>query len=64
MKKHHNQKPVESPVKPGDLILMVNHTAKAFEPKYKKETYRVVKVNGKWTSGITEGTSPWYTSQT
>ena len=25
MKKHHNQKPVESPVKPGDL--MVNHTA-------------------------------------
>ena len=25
---------------------MVNHTAKAFEPKYKKETYRVVKVNG------------------
>ena len=46
MKKHHNQKPVESPVKPGDLILMVNHTAKALEPKYKKETYRVVKVNG------------------
>ena len=46
MKKHHNQTPVESPVKPGDLILMVNHTAKAFEPKYKKETYRVVKVNG------------------
>ena len=45
MKKHHNQKPVESPVKPGDLVLMVNHTAKAFEPKYKKETYRVVKVN-------------------
>ena len=46
IKKHHNQKPVESPVKPGDLILMVNHTAKVFEPKYKKETYRVVKVNG------------------
>ena len=44
MKKHY--KPVESPVKPGDLVLMVNHTAKAFEPKYKKETYRVVKVNG------------------
>ena len=40
MKKHHNQKPVESPVKPGDLVLTVNHTAKAFEPKYKKETYR------------------------
>ena len=46
MKKHQNQKPVESPVKPGDLILMVNHTAKAFKPKYKEETYRVVKVNG------------------
>ena len=46
MKKHHNQKPVESLVKPGDLILMVNHTAKAFKPKYKKGTYRVVKVHG------------------
>ena len=38
MKKYHNQKPVESPVKSGDLILMVNHTAKAFKPQYKKET--------------------------
>ena len=46
MKKHHKQKPVKSPMKPGDLVLMVNHAAKAFEPKYKKETYRVVKVNG------------------
>ena len=46
MKKHHNQKPVESPVKQGDLILIVNHTAKAFDPKYKKGTYRVVKVHG------------------
>ena len=46
MKKHHNQKPVESPVKQGDLILTVNHTAKAFDPKYKKGTYRVVKVHG------------------
>ena len=46
MKKHHNKKPVKSPVKPGDLILMLNHTAKAFKPKYKKGTYRVVKVNG------------------
>ena len=64
IKKHHNQKPVESPVKLGDLILMVNHTAKAFKPKYKKETCRVVKVNGnRWTSGITDKTSPWYTSQ-
>ena len=46
MKRHHNQKPVESPVKLGDLILMVTHTVKAFEPKYKKGTYRVVKVHG------------------
>ena len=46
MKKHHNQKPVESPVKQGDLILTINHTAKAFDPKYKKGTYRVVKVHG------------------
>ena len=46
MKNYHNQKPVESPVKLGDLILMVNHTVKAFEPKYKKGTYRVVKVHG------------------
>ena len=37
---------MESPVKPGDLILTMNHTAKAFKLKYKKETYRVVKVNG------------------
>ena len=46
MKKHHNQKPVESPVKLGDLILTVNHRAKAFESKCKKGTYRVVKVHG------------------
>ena len=46
MKKHHSQKPVESPVKQGDLILLVNHTAKAFNPKYKKGTYRVVEVHG------------------
>ena len=46
MKKHYNQKPVESPVKQGDLILMMNHTAKAFNPKYKKGTYRVVNVHG------------------
>ena len=45
MKKHHKQKPTESPVKLGDLILMVNHTAKAFESKYKEGTYRVVKVH-------------------
>ena len=45
MKKHHNQKLVESPVKQGDLILTVNQTAKAFNLKYKKGTYRVVKVH-------------------
>ena len=33
-------------MKSGDLVLMVNHTAKALEPKYKKENCRVVKVNG------------------
>ena len=46
MKKHHNQKPVESSVKQGDFVLTINHTAKAFDPKYKKGTYRVVKVHG------------------
>ena len=46
MKKHHNQKPVESPVKQGGLVLIVTHTAKAFNPKYKKGTYRVVKLHG------------------
>ena len=46
MKKHHVQKPVKSPVKPGDLILTANHTAKAFKPKYKNRTFRVVKVHG------------------
>ena len=30
MKKHYNQKPVESPMELGDLILTVNQTAKAF----------------------------------
>ena len=29
----------------GDPVLMVNHTAKAFDLKYKKGTYRAVKVN-------------------
>ena len=46
LKKHPNQKPVESEVKPGDLVPMVNHTAKAFQPQYKTDMYRVVKVNG------------------
>ena len=46
MKKHHNQKPVESPVKQGGLVLTVNHTTKAFDRKYNKGTYRVMKVHG------------------
>ena len=64
MKKHHNQKLVESPVKQGDLILMVKHTAKAFEPKYKKGTYRVVNVHGNQVaSGSYKETSLLYSSQ-
>ena len=45
MKKHHNQQQSESPVQPGDLILIKNRTAKSFQPLY-KENYRVVKVHG------------------
>ena len=61
MKKHHNQKPVESPVKLEDLILMANHTAKAFKPKYKKGTYRVVKVHGniQCSSSFSNQTLSW-----
>ena len=45
IKKHHNQQPNESPLQAGDLILIKNHTAKSFEPKY-KGNYRVVKICG------------------
>ena len=37
MKKHHNQKPVESPVKLGDLILMQTTQPKPLNPNTKKE---------------------------
>ena len=44
-KKHHNQQPSEPQLQAGDLILIKNHTAKSFEPKY-KENYRIVKIHG------------------
>ena len=45
IKKHHNQQPSESQLQAGDLILIKNHTAKSFEPKY-KGNYRIVKIHG------------------
>ena len=45
IKKHHNQQPSESPLQAGNLILIKNHTAKSFEPKY-KGNYRIVKIHG------------------
>ena len=45
IKKHHNQQPSEPQLEAGDLILIKNHTAKNFEPKY-KGNYRIVKVHG------------------
>ena len=45
IKKHHNQEPSVPQLQAGDLILIKNHTAKSFEPKY-KGTYRVVKIHG------------------
>ena len=44
IKKHHNQQPSEPQLQAGDLILIKNHTAKSFEPKY-KGNYRVVKIH-------------------
>ena len=44
-KKHHNQQPSEPQLQAGDLILIKNHTAKSFEPKY-KGNYRIVKIHG------------------
>ena len=43
-KKHHNQQQSEPQLQAGDLILVKNHTAKSFEPKY-KGNYRVVKIH-------------------
>ena len=45
IKKHHNQQPSESQLQAGDLILIKNHTAKSFKPKY-KGNYRIVKIHG------------------
>ena len=35
IKKHHNQQPSVPQLQAGDLVLIKNHTAKSFEPKYK-----------------------------
>ena len=45
IKKHHNQQPTVPQLQAGDLILIKNHTAKSFEPKY-KGNYRIVKIHG------------------
>ena len=45
IKKHHNQQPSVPQLQAGDLILIKNHTAKSFKPKY-QGNYRVVKING------------------
>ena len=45
IKKHHNKKPSESQLQVGDLVLIKNHTAKSFKPKY-KGNYRIVKIYG------------------
>ena len=45
IKKHHNQQPSEPQLQAGDLILIKNHTAESFKPKY-KGNYRIVKIHG------------------
>ena len=45
IKKHHNQQPSVPQLQAGNLVLIKNHTAKSFEPKY-KGNYRVVKTDG------------------
>ena len=45
IKKHHNQQPSEPQLQAGDLILIRNHTARNFEPKY-KGNYKIVKIHG------------------
>ena len=45
IKKHHNRQPSECQLQAGDLVLIKNHTAKSFEPKY-QENYRIVKIHG------------------
>ena len=45
IKKHHNQQPSVPQLQTGDLILIKNHTAKSFEPKY-MGNYGIVKIHG------------------
>ena len=45
IKKHHNQQPSEPQLQAGDLILIKNHAAKSFKPKY-MGNYRIVKIQG------------------
>ena len=45
IKKHHNQQQSEPQLQAGDLVLIKNHTAKSFKPKY-KGNYSVVKIHG------------------
>ena len=45
IKKHHNQQPSVPQLQADDLVLIKNHTAKSFKPKY-KGNYRIVKIHG------------------
>ena len=45
IKKCHSQQPSEPQLQADDLILIKNHTAKSFKPKY-KGNYRIVKIHG------------------
>ena len=45
IKKYHNQQHSEPQLQAGDFILIKNHTAKSFKPKY-KGNYRIVKTHG------------------
>ena len=37
VRKHHNRQPSVSPIRAGDLILIKDHTAKSFQPQYKRK---------------------------
>ena len=45
IKKHHSQQQSVPQLQAGDLVLIKNHTAKSFEPKY-NGNYRIVKIHG------------------
>ena len=45
IKKHHNQQQSEPQLQAGVLVLIKNHTARSFKPKY-KGNYKVVKIHG------------------